>query len=346
VARVGSSLSSLAVVLLILGLAETARSQEPSPDFDHTATRFVLTGAHESVPCQGCHNVGIFRGTPTDCSFCHDGSGMRAESGKPLDHVRTSNRCEDCHVAVTWLEVRFDHIAVLGSCSSCHNGGGAAGKPISHIATNEECDVCHNTIIWSVVRFDHDNVTSPCSSCHNGVTATGKDNGHLQTNAECDLCHSTRAWRPTTFDHSAVTGNCSSCHNGIAATGQPNGHFITTQDCDVCHTQNRWRPDIFRHASPNYPGDHAGGLKCTECHPGNSEMVVYTDDPSLAPDCAGCHRNDYRTGPHKKYENPDTKYNVQELRDCAGACHTYTDATLTQIKKTRNGEHRVSDREF
>ena len=75
-------------------------------------------------------------------------------------------------------------------------------------------------------------------------------------------------------------------------------------------------------------------------------MVVYTDDPSLAPDCAGCHRNDYRTGPHKKHENPDVQYTVQELKDCTGSCHIYTDATLTQIKETRNREHRVSDSGF
>jgi hypothetical protein len=246
--------SSLAVLLLLVGPAERTASQEPGRDFDHTATRFVLTGTHENVPCEGCHRMGVFRGTPTECSFCHDGSGMRAESGKPIDHIPTANRCQDCHTSVTWLEVRFDHIAVNGSCSSCHNG--------------------------------------------------------------------------------------------ISATGQPNDHFRTVQQCDICHTQIRWRPGIFRHASPNYPGDHARGLDCTACHPGNSEMVVYSDDPSLAPDCAGCHRNDYKSGPHKKHENPETSYTVQELRDCTGSCHVYEDATLGQIKKTRNREHRVSDREF
>ena len=50
--------------------------------------------------------------------------------------------------------------------------------------------------------------------------------------------------------------------------------------------------------------------------------------------------------PHKKFENPDTKYNVSELRDCSGACHIYTDSSLTTIEKTRNSEHRVSDSEF
>jgi len=34
------------------------------------------------------------------------------------------------------------------------------------------------------------------------------------------------------------------------------------------------------------------------------------------------------------------------LRDCAGSCHIYSDATLTTIKERRSGEHRVSSGDF
>lgn len=183
-------------------------------------------------------------------------------------------------------------------------------------------------------------------TCHNGMDAEGKPNDHVSTTAECDVCHSTRAWSPASFDHSTFTDPCSTCHNGMDATGKPSGHFITTQECDVCHMPGGWTPLTFRHTSPNYPGDHRQNLDCTDCHRANTEMATYKDDPSLAPDCAGCHRNDYEQGPHKKHENPDRKYTVQELRDCSGSCHVYTDATLTQIKETRNGEHRVGDKDF
>ena len=74
--------------------------------------------------------------------------------------------------------------------------------------------------------------------------------------------------------------------------------------------------------------------------------MAYTDDPALAPDCAGCHRNDYKSGPHKKHENPDTDYLVQELSDCSSSCHIYEDSTLSVIKKRRNREHRASDGDF
>jgi hypothetical protein len=110
---------------------------------------------------------------------------------------------------------------------------------------------------------------------------------------------------------------------------------------------NGWIPDIFAHRGLAYePLDHRGNLPCTACHLANSEPVTYTA-PAYQPDCAGCHANDYKEGPHKKHENPDVTYNVSELRDCTGACHVYTDATLTTIQKNRPGpQHRVSDGGF
>jgi hypothetical protein len=37
---------------------------------------------------------------------------------------------------------------------------------------------------------------------------------------------------------------------------------------------------------------------------------------------------------------------VDELRDCAGSCHFYTDSSLTTIKDRRNSEHRSGDGDF
>ena len=53
-----------------------------------------------------------------------------------------------------------------------------------------------------------------------------------------------------------------------------------------------------------------------------------------------------KAGQHKKYENPDTNYNVSELRDCSGACHMYTDSSMTTIEKFRSGEHKTTDGDF
>jgi hypothetical protein len=190
--------------------------------------------------------------------------------------------------------------------------------------------------------FDHAAATGLCSSCHNGATATGKHPGHLLTSADCENCHKTTTWLGATFDHTTVTGLCSSCHNGSTATGKNTTHFVTTLDCERCHTTTRWTPlALFRHDSPDYPGDHRTATLCVDCHRTNNQIIAWTF-PAYKPDCAGCHANDYKDGPHKKTESPETKYTVSELRDCSGSCHFYTDSSLTTIKESRPSRHRAS----
>jgi len=141
------------------------------------------------------------------------------------------------------------------------------------------------------------------------------------------------------MDHALVTGSCSTCHNGTTATGKSTNHFVTSLQCDECHNTTNWTTINFNHTSAAYPGDHSFGMVCSRCHQSNSQTVIWG---AYRPDCAGCHANDYESGPHKKHENPDVRYSVSELRDCAGTCHVYTDSTMTTIKDRRSGEHRAS----
>jgi hypothetical protein len=180
-------------------------------------------------------------------------------------------------------------------------------------------------------------VIGTCSSCHNGTTARGKAPTHIQTAAQCDTCHSTVAWTPASFDHSAVTGSCSTCHNGASATGKTPTHFITTLQCDTCHTTVAWTPIRFTHASADYPGDHRASVTCLSCHTTNAQAATWRT-PTYKPDCAGCHANRYAAGSHRKYGS--VNYTVSELRDCAGACHEYTDSSMTTILRSRTGHHR------
>ncbi|MBV1930934.1 MAG: hypothetical protein KUG71_04385, partial [Porticoccaceae bacterium] len=207
------------------------------------------------------------------------------------------------------------------------------------------CDDCHITNSWTSVNVDHSAVTGTCTSCHNGTTATGKHATHVQTSSQCEECHSTVAWIPANFNHDLVTGSCSSCHNGTTAAGKPGNHFTTSVQCDECHNTNNWFNIDFTHSSAIFPGDHRSNVTCLDCHTTNNEIPTWTT-AGFKPDCAGCHSNDYKSGPHKKHENPDVKYTVSELRDCAGACHTYEDSSLTTIKENRNGEHRTTDGDF
>jgi hypothetical protein len=118
-------------------------------------------------------------------------------------------------------------------------------------------------------------------------------------------------------DHTDVIGSCSSCHNGTNATGTPPDHFVTTQQCNICHSTNGWLPvSTYVHTGGNYPGNHRVRLSCRDCHTSNSEIIPWPS-PAYAPDCAGCHARDYRSGVSRHS-------GLSSDRDC-GRCHRVTD---------------------
>jgi hypothetical protein len=370
---------------LLAALALPASVPAQDVPFDHYRTRFPLVGAHERVDCERCHAGGVFRGTPTRCIACHDGSGVRADTARDVDHIRTtndcdschlitawapsrvdhdsvlgdcatchdgrtaegrplghppsSNRCEECHGTITWMGARFDHTGITSGCVTCHDGSSATGKPPSHPPTSNQCEDCHTTFGWEATRFDHTGITNDCVRCHNGMDATGKSPTHVRSTNVCEACHRPGGWSLVSFDHTQVLGSCSTCHDGATATGKPPGHFQTAGECDLCHLTQDWQPVVFRHSSPAYPGDHRGPPPCQACHTANAETIAWPF-PTYQPDCAACHASDFKPDSHKKVDSPTILYTVDELRDCTGACHQYTDATFTTIERTRTGEHR------
>ena len=164
---------------------------------------------------------------------------------------------------------------------------------------------------------------------------------------------STLAWKPASVDHSKITSGCAACHNGISATGKSASHWVTGRDCNYCHAYPKWSPLTFvttkggqgSHLSLTYPGDHTGVKPaCTACHTTRADTVTWRT-PAYSGSCAGCHASTYRPGEHRKYGA--VNYTVSELRNCSGACHIYTDSTLTKIATTRNGpQHRVTKSSF
>jgi len=86
-------------------------------------------------------------------------------------------------------------------------------------------------------------------------------------------------------------------------------------------------------------------VSCNACHTTNSEVMAWPF-AAYKPDCAGCHASRFKPGEHKKIASPTVYYTVGELKDCSGSCHTYADATLTRITKSRSGEHRPTSGDF
>lgn len=76
--------------------------------YDHSVTRFPLTGAHRNVSCNGCHADGVFRGKTMLCSGCH--LAQYTATTNP-NHAAASfpTTCESCHTTTSWLGATFDH---------------------------------------------------------------------------------------------------------------------------------------------------------------------------------------------------------------------------------------------
>jgi hypothetical protein len=278
------------------------------------------------------------------CISCHDqASGV----GKPATHMATSNTCENCHATVSWLPVtKVDHSQVKGSCASCHNATVARGKPSNHVASNDRCENCHTTNAWTPARFDHSAVAAgTCKTCHDGVHAAGLPVNHVATQQQCDACHGVLMWKPAKVDHSTLKSHCASCHNNKIATGLTNTHMSTARDCSNCHTYSDWTAISFTHISTAYPGEHRAALTCASCHTSNTDQIPYAS-PADAGSCGGCHAKDFKPALHVKTTGGAT-YTAGELKNCAGACHVYSDANLTTVSKQRPGPyHRVSDGAF
>jgi len=241
----------------------------------------------------------------------------------------------------------FNHAGARRDCMTCHNGLVAVGKSARHIPSNNSCDNCHTVNAWTPARFEHLGVTLSCSQCHDSVHATGRPTNHVQTAIACNTCHSTVAWLPVIFRHSGITMSCQSCHNGAGASGKPLSHMTITSglDCSSCHNNTTaWTPVLYRHTSPRYPGEHRVELTCNQCHKSNTDQIPWTS-PANAPACAACHERNYTPQPHTKFGT--VKYTASELKNCAGACHIYSDATQKAVIKLRPGpQHQVSSGQF
>jgi hypothetical protein len=313
-------------------------------------------GHHTGQDCggSGCHSSRdklalrpVARPATTASSTAPKSGTTATTPVKPPTHIASSNNCLSCHTTVAWLPVKIvDHTQVIGSCVSCHNGVTATGKPSRHVATSAGCERCHTTNAWTPARFDHTAVAAhTCVTCHNAVQAIGMPRTHIPTTQQCDVCHGTLAWKPAKVDHSTFVSSCAGCHNNVAAVGMPPGHMSTRIDCSTCHSYPDWSVLHFRHVSAPYPGDHRVALSCTSCHSTDTDQIPWRS-PANAGSCAGCHAQDFKPAAHPKTLKGQY-YTVNELANCSGACHLYSDSTQSTITRSLPGPyHRVWDTRF
>ena len=234
--------------LFLVASAEAATVPNQRLAFDHLTTGFALIGRHEFVSCETCHVGGVFKGTPKQCTGCHNGVIAR---GKSANHIPTTASCDSCHrisVSFAAKSALMNHSTITGACATCHNGTLAKGKNTTHVQTVADCGICHTTTTFDGGRFAHtpEQVgAKTCFDCHNGTTATGKGPTHIIINSAnvCSACHQPNTgWRVKRVDHSQFNLVCSACHNGKISTGKGVNHIPTTQECSYCHTVTAWGP--------------------------------------------------------------------------------------------------------
>lgn len=274
--------------------------------FDHSKTRYPLTGAHVFTPCQKCHTPDAagqprYIGIPFNtCSACH------ADPHKG----GFKQTCESCHSTATWKKsaftTTFDHsktrFPLLGKhievgCLDCHKGGDFKA-PIAHDA----CADCH-------------------SDAHRGQFAKRADGGR------CESCHTVSGWSPSTFnvaDH-AKTGfplafphekvKCADCHTPAGKATRYKIQLALCMDChkdehrgqfagdpwrnrcEQCHSGATFKSTSYtlaKHQKSDFPltGGHVA-VACNDCHKPASglSLVRYRFDQL---DCTTCHEDIHR----------------------------------------------------
>ena len=294
----------------------TGTSWRPAK-FDHSVTRFQLSGGHAGVACDRCHPGQRYTGTSMECVSCHQANYNQTTNPNHVTaHFATT--CQSCHNTNAWKPANFDHnntgFRLTGAhgnvaCERCHPGGRYNGTPT-------QCYSCHQA-----------NYQQASNPSHSGFPTT------------CESCHTTNGWRPASFNHNStrfpLTGahsrlDCGRCHSGGQYSGTPTDCYAchrsdyngTTNPnhsaagfptrCTDCHTTNAWRPASFDHDGryfPIYSGKHRGKWSgCGDCHVNSGNYRVF--------ECTNCHEHNRTDMDRKHREVGGYQYNSNSCYRC------------------------------
>jgi len=310
--------------------------------FDHSKTRYPLTGMHIEVACERCHKPDEAGGPARfrdmkfgACVDCHV---------DPHKGAFPQQRCETCHTTAGWKKLLprfgFDHSTtrypLLGqhatvNCSACHLTGDFK-KPLAFA----NCMDCHRDIHKG--QFLERTRKGECAECHTvdgwkpslfGVKEHAKSKYPLEgrhARVECAKCH-LPAGRETIYK--VKFANCTDCHKDVH-DGQFAGPPYNNR-CEPCHTVRDFhRPSftIAQHQKTNFvlTGAHTA-VPCNECHKAGMTHRSDTVLPFRFEDrtCAACHVDPHRGQFRDRMEqrrSDGTPFGCE-------ACHTT--ASWTQI---------------
>ena len=283
-------------------LACHPQGEATASSFNHNATAFPITGAHQGLSCAECHSAG-YQGTPTACAACHNAEYQAATDP---NHVALglSTDCAACHTtAAGWAPATFAvhnnyypltgaHASIANDCAECHSNG--------YTNTPNTCNGCHNSNYTSAANPNHValGLSTDCASCH--TTAPGWSPATFAVHNN---------YYPLTGAHAAIANDCAQCHAGGNYNNTPN-------DCNGCHASE--------YNSASNPNHVSLGLStnCVTCHttdPGwapatfpnhNTFYALVGAHAAIANDCAACHNGNYTNTPNTCYGCHATAYNT------------------------------------
>jgi hypothetical protein len=285
----------------------SAAFKDTRKSFDHSKTKYPLTGAHAKRPCESCHKTkGEYRiarfATCDDChknphqpalgtcTTCHVTTSFKTlAEGQKFDHAKTgyplrgrhaSVACQKCHVKpATAVRLRY------ARCGDCHHD---AHKGLFPVAT-VDCAACHTETGFKPAKFDHTartkfvldgkHATTACVACHKAAGAQ----------ARVPLAQ-------RIVDFRGAKTECASCHADVHK-----GKLGPT--CQTCHATSSFKLSAYQH--PRQPEFFQGahlGVTCEKCHlaeqapPGALVRGVAAPAASrqyrgVSFQCAACHKD-------------------------------------------------------
>lgn len=328
--------------------------------FDHSKTRYPLTGLHIQVACEKCHKpdapggAARYKDMKFDaCTACH------------VDPHKGSfkQRCEACHTTASWKKLlpafSFDHSKTKYPLAGKHE--------------TVACTGCHlNGDFKRPVAFAN------CADCHKPDPHKGQFESRPKK-GECAECHTVNGWKPSQFgvkEHDTsgyplrgkhVTVECGKCHLPAGKDTLYKVKFAACLDChkdahdnqfagapfrnrcEDCHTVldfHRSTYTIAKHRNTRFPlsGAHAA-VACADCHKagaaGRTDKILPFRFQNVA--CTACHADPH----HGEFKDRMAQRRASGAPLGCEACHntrSWTDVVGFDHAKTKFpllGAHRA-----
>jgi len=329
--------------------------------FDHSLSRYPLTGLHVKVRCELCHNTALDRRPryvgvpfgdcrdchadphrgcfPQTCQSCHDTAGWNktspAEINRTFDHSRTKfpllgkHRevdCVQCHA-----KADFQKPLVFQKCSDCHRPDPHGGQ-FSKRPAGSECSNCHSVNTFKPSTFglkEHRRTAYPLEGKHASVPCAG--------------CHIPKG-KATVY--AIKFRYCTDCHADQHANQFAAAPYLNR--CESCHSLSKFAPSTFglpRHSEVSFHlmGSHLA-VPCNDCHKQSQSfgprLIVQYRWPVLS--CVSCHADPHGSR-FKRFLVPAKANNSPSGCEVCHSTVTWSDLSPFDHKKTSfplSGAHR------